>query len=73
MSTTVNRQHKRVDHREKASVLALGRGGAACSAVEQLSFGCRRCAAFQIDGIEVESRALSVVVRIWRQKAVPSA
>lgn len=68
----VDGPHERVDLRGMPFVLALGRRGAACSAVEQLSFACRLRVAFRIYGMRVGSRALPVVSRIWCQSAGPS-
>lgn len=58
MLTTVGDQRKTVDHRGKASVLAVRGRGAACMAVERVSFACSRCARFLIQGIKGGSAAL---------------
>lgn len=57
----VGSQHERADQHEKTSVPALGCRGAACIAVERLSFGLQRFTSFQIDETKVASGGHLVV------------
>lgn len=63
MSRMAGGPRKRVQLPEKAFVFALGSRAAFYCALDQLSFGCRRCDAFWIDGIGFCSGVLLVMFR----------